>query len=215
MKFSSYIYKILKLVYPNLGISSMGMQEINKIVDILIKAVVKRANLLVAYSKKQTIYGRDIQIAVMMLLPKNLSKKAVSDGTKALVLYEASLSTQTKQSLSSRAGLTFPIKRTENAIRALSTLPRVSVSSGIYLAAVLENIVGEILHYAGIYTIADKKVRITPKHIRSALTAPRDVYKSLSIPKHMCLAGEFSTLFQGVIIAGSVIRPETLIGCQI
>lgn len=182
----------------------MGMKEMENIVNILVGGVMNRVNLLMEQNEKLTVTSREIQSAVRMLLPNDLSRHSVSEGTKAVTLYNASLpeygeARGGKQSRSSRAGLTFPVKRVENAIRALSTGSRVGVGSGVYLAAVLEYIVAEILEHAGTYARGDKKVRITPKHIRTALTAPKT--KGFA-------AGEFSTLFQGVFIAGVVIRPK-------
>jgi len=42
------------------------------------------AGKLAAYNKKQTISSREIQTAVRLILPGELSKHAISEGTKAV-----------------------------------------------------------------------------------------------------------------------------------
>ena len=56
-------------------------------------AVIKnvfQANMLAKYTKKSTISSREIQTAVRLLLPGELAKHAVSEGTKAVTKYTAS-----------------------------------------------------------------------------------------------------------------------------
>ena len=55
-------------------------------------AVIKnvfQANMLAKYTKKSTISSREIQTAVRLLLPGELAKHAVSEGTKAVTKYTA------------------------------------------------------------------------------------------------------------------------------
>ena len=45
------------------------------------------ASKLVKYNKKHTLSSREIQTAVRLLLPGELAKHAVSEGTKAVTKY--------------------------------------------------------------------------------------------------------------------------------
>ena len=46
---------------------------------------------LSSYNKKQTITSREIQTAIRLILPGELAKHAVSEGTKAVTKFNASL----------------------------------------------------------------------------------------------------------------------------
>merc|ERR1712073_102603 len=69
--YAIYIYKVLKQVHPDTGISS-------------------KASRLAHYNKRSTITSREIQTAVRLLLPGELAKHAVSEGTKAVTKYTSS-----------------------------------------------------------------------------------------------------------------------------
>ena len=47
----------------------------------------QEAGKLVRYNKKQTVSAREIQTAVRFVLPGELAKHAVSEGTKAVTKY--------------------------------------------------------------------------------------------------------------------------------
>ncbi|KAJ1919560.1 histone H2B [Mycoemilia scoparia] len=85
--YSTYIYKVLKQVHPDTGISNKAMSILNSFVQDIFERIASEASKLAAYSKKSTITSREIQTAVRLLLPGELSKHAVSEGTKAVTKY--------------------------------------------------------------------------------------------------------------------------------
>lgn len=88
--YSIYIYKVLKQVHPDTGISSKAMSIMNSFVQDIFERIATEASKLVHYNKKQTISSREIQTAVRLHLPGELSKHAVSEGTKAVTKYTSS-----------------------------------------------------------------------------------------------------------------------------
>ena len=88
--YSIYIYKVLKQVHPETGISSKAMSIMNSFVNDIFERVATEASRLAHYNKKHTITSREIQTAVRLLLPGELSKHAVSEGTKAVTKYTSS-----------------------------------------------------------------------------------------------------------------------------
>ena len=82
-----YIYKVLKQVHPDTGVSSKAMSIMNSFVNDLFERIAAEASRLSHYSKKSTISSREIQTAVRLLLPGELAKHAVSEGTKAVTKY--------------------------------------------------------------------------------------------------------------------------------
>ena len=88
--YSIYIYKVLKQVHPDTGISSKGMSIMNSFITDIFDKIANEAGKLVRYSKKGTLSSREIQTAVRLILPGELAKHAVSEGTKAVTKYTSS-----------------------------------------------------------------------------------------------------------------------------
>ena len=88
--YSSYIYKVLKQVHPDTGISRRAMSIMNSFINDIFERIAGEAGRLVRYNKKSTLSSREIQTAVRLLLPGELAKHAVSEGTKAVTKYTSS-----------------------------------------------------------------------------------------------------------------------------
>ncbi|XP_072345732.1 histone H2B 7-like [Scyliorhinus torazame] len=88
--YSIYIYKVMKQVHPDTGISSKAMSIMNSFVNDIFERIVGEASRLAHYNKRSTISSREIQTAVRLLLPGELAKHAVSEGTKAVTKYTSS-----------------------------------------------------------------------------------------------------------------------------
>ena len=85
--YSSYIYKVLKQVHPETGISKNGMPIMNSFINDIFERLALEASRLARYNKKSTLSSREIQTAVRLLLPGELAKHAVSEGTKAVTKF--------------------------------------------------------------------------------------------------------------------------------
>ncbi|KAI0236830.1 histone H2B, partial [Massospora cicadina] len=88
--FSVYIYRVLKQVHGETGISSKAMSILNSFVNDIFERISGEASKLAAYNKRSTISSREIQTAVRLILPGELAKHAVSEGTKAVTKYTSS-----------------------------------------------------------------------------------------------------------------------------
>ncbi|XP_060712804.1 late histone H2B.L4-like isoform X1 [Hemiscyllium ocellatum] len=89
--YSIYIYKVMKQVHPDTGISSKAMSITNSFVNDIFERIAGEASRLAHYNKRSTISSREIQTAVRrLLLPGELAKHAVSEGTKAVTKYTSS-----------------------------------------------------------------------------------------------------------------------------
>ncbi|CAO3614979.1 unnamed protein product [Cunninghamella blakesleeana] len=69
--YSSYIYKVLKQVHPDTGISNKAMSILNSFVNDIFERIASEASKLAAYNKRSTISSREIQTAVRLILPGN------------------------------------------------------------------------------------------------------------------------------------------------
>jgi histone H2B len=88
--FSVYIYRVLKQVHPETGISKRSMSIMNSFIHDIFEKIANEASRLVRYNRKHTLSSREVQTAVRLLLPGELAKHAVSEGTKAVTKYSSS-----------------------------------------------------------------------------------------------------------------------------
>ncbi|XP_059744899.1 histone H2B type 1-C/E/F/G/I-like [Bos taurus] len=81
--YSVYVYKVLKQVHLDTSISSKAMGIMNSFIKDIFQHITGEASCLVHYNKCSTITSREIQTSVRLLLPGELAKQAMSEGTKA------------------------------------------------------------------------------------------------------------------------------------
>ncbi|XP_045104916.1 histone H2B-like [Portunus trituberculatus] len=74
--YSIYIYKAISIM--------------NSFVNDIFERIAAEASRLAHYNKRSTISSQEIQTAVRLLLPGEVAKHAVSEGTKAVTKYTSS-----------------------------------------------------------------------------------------------------------------------------
>ena len=82
--FSVYIYKVLKQVHQDTGISKKSMNIMNSFINDIFERISLESSKLVRYNKKHTLSAREIQSSVKLLLPGELAKHAIIEGAKAV-----------------------------------------------------------------------------------------------------------------------------------
>eukprot|EP00922_Rhytidocystis_sp_ex-Travisia-forbesii_P002673 GHVS01003950.1.p1 GENE.GHVS01003950.1~~GHVS01003950.1.p1 ORF type:complete len:132 (+),score=26.25 GHVS01003950.1:100-495(+) len=82
-----YIFKVLRQVHPDTGISKKSMMIMNSFIADVFEKIAVEAGKLCAFNKKDTLSSREIQTAVRLVLPGELAKHAVSEGTKAVTKF--------------------------------------------------------------------------------------------------------------------------------
>ena len=85
--YSIYIYKVLKQVHPDTGISKKSMSIMNSFIGDVFERIASEAGKLGKYAGRQTLSSREVQTAVRLVLPGELAKHAVSEGTKAVTKF--------------------------------------------------------------------------------------------------------------------------------
>jgi len=65
--YAIYIYKVLKQVHPDTGISSKAMSIMNSFVNDIFERIASEASRLSHYNKRSTIITREIQTAVRII----------------------------------------------------------------------------------------------------------------------------------------------------
>ena len=77
--------------------------------------------------------------------------------------------TSTSRSRFAKAGLTFPVARLGRYLKKGRYAKRIGAGAPVYMAAVLEYLVAELLELAGNAARDHKKTRIVPRHIQLAI----------------------------------------------
>ncbi|KAK7243660.1 hypothetical protein RIF29_38468 [Crotalaria pallida] len=85
-----YIFKVLKQVHPDIGISNKAMGVMNSFIDDIFEKLAQESSRIARYNMKTTITSREIQTAVRLILAGELAKHAVSEGTKAVTKFTSS-----------------------------------------------------------------------------------------------------------------------------
>ena len=85
--YHTYIFKVLKQVHPDTGMTRRTMSIMNSLMNDMFERIAGEAGRLVRYSKKSTLSSREVQTTVRLVLPGELAKHAVSEGTKAVTKY--------------------------------------------------------------------------------------------------------------------------------
>ncbi|MGH0127294.1 UNVERIFIED_CONTAM: hypothetical protein FKN15_071199 [Acipenser sinensis] len=81
--YATYIYRVLRQVHSDTGISAKSMGIMNSFVGDTFERVASEAAKLSLY-KRRIITSREIQTAVRLLLAGELGKHAVSEGTESV-----------------------------------------------------------------------------------------------------------------------------------
>jgi histone H2A len=170
--FGIYIYRVLKQVHPDNALTKNVKEQINSFVIYMTKLISQKAKDLATGAKKTTISSREIQSAVRDIIPSELGKHAVSEGTKAVTKF-VSTNPGTKdnpKTKENRAKLQFSVSRIEKIIRENSgSRMRVGEAAPVYLAAVIEYLCAEILELSGNTARDMKRSTITTRHIFLAI----------------------------------------------
>jgi histone H2B len=85
--YQRYVYRVLKQVHPQMGISSQAMTILNNLMNDMFEKPADEAAKLTAYTKHMTLTSREIQGAVKLVLPGELGKHAIAEGAKAVTNY--------------------------------------------------------------------------------------------------------------------------------
>ena len=85
--YAVYVYKVLKQIHPECGISQRGMNIMNSFLNDIFDRIATEATRLLRNVNKRTLSSREVETAVRLMLPGELSKHAASEGSKAVMKY--------------------------------------------------------------------------------------------------------------------------------
>ena len=85
--YAVYIFKVLRQVHPECGISTRAMSIMESMMVDMFDRIAAQAAQLAKMRKTSIVQSRDIQTAVKLIFPGELAKHAVSEGSKAVAKY--------------------------------------------------------------------------------------------------------------------------------
>ena len=137
------------------------MLILHSFVSDMYERIVREAVNLCEINYKRTLSAREVQTAVLLQLPGELKKHAISEGGKAVNKYHATLHDITdkkdempkkkknRKSQSERAGVAFPVGRIARYIKEDCFSYRIGGGGPVYLAGVLEYLCAELVELSG------------------------------------------------------------------
>ncbi|XP_042447867.1 histone H2B.3-like [Zingiber officinale] len=90
--YKRYVFRVLKQVHPGLGISARAMTVVDCMMGDMFERLANEASQLSTYSGRATLSSREVQGAVQLVLPGELGKHAIAEGSKAVANYMAAAS---------------------------------------------------------------------------------------------------------------------------
>lgn len=88
--YDTYLYRILKQVHPDMGLTSSAKKYINKLLNMFVKKIAYNTHLLVSIKKTKIIDCMTIQSAIKLCFPNELATHSISEGLKAVAKYKSS-----------------------------------------------------------------------------------------------------------------------------
>uniref|UniRef100_A0A8D2DL83 Core Histone H2A/H2B/H3 domain-containing protein n=1 Tax=Sciurus vulgaris TaxID=55149 RepID=A0A8D2DL83_SCIVU len=85
VSFATYFPRVLKQVHVGLSLSQMAVNVMDSFIKDMFERIASEAGRLARQNNRTTITSREIQTAVRLLLPGEINKHAVSEGTMALL----------------------------------------------------------------------------------------------------------------------------------
>lgn len=216
--FTIGIKKVLKQVSPDTNISQDAVENLNTFANVLLIAIIyeiakimqnnmftphksKRKRRFLRRSRtprkdRKTIKTRDVMAAVKIVLPGELAKHAVHEGQKAVKRFEAYKKQRRafdKSSKSSKSGIVVSVARVEKLLR--ESLPKnVSEEAPIYLTAVLEYLLAELLELSSNSARVHHRITITPTDLSLTTEMDDELNNLMTRLKFRFIGGGFENI---------------------
>lgn len=178
----THIYKVLKRLHPEVGISKKGMEVMRDILTNVTDTLIHNVNQLMMHDDRETVTQEDIKTAVKLVFVDKLVKHAYEDGDKAIREFDTwkEKKSKDKKSLQSECGLVFPVSFHRNVLKRDARASRISPYAAIYLTAVMEFLADDILEPSGYAAKKSKRKRIFPRDILLAIRSDEELDKLIS-----------------------------------
>jgi len=154
--FSIYIKKILTQVHPDLKLSKEVKIFMNDLLATFLNQFIHDTVILMDHNRSKTLSSRDVQSTVRLFFVGTIAKHAVSEGTKVVTKFVSFVKKQKQKKRISNAKkchLIIPPSRIRTVFEII--LPeythntRISFTAPVYLAAVTQYFIAELMELSG------------------------------------------------------------------
>ena len=173
--FEHHIRKILKQVCTDRDITQQAKSQLNELAIITCKLIKSKITHILTFSKKKTITEAEIQSAVKLIFTGQLAQKSVDEGTKCLSNYlNRSKNEELKgQSRQLKADILIPPNILDTFLR--ENVNYISCNAPIFMAAVIEYFLSQILELANNVSSHKKGVRITVNDLEKGVKSDTEL----------------------------------------
>ena len=166
--FETYISKVLKQISDKNGITSNSKQQLNSALCIVARTVSSMVVRLTEIAKKKTLSDKEVSNAVRILFSGDLAENSIREGVKSVEKFNAESSKGSSRQ--GKAGIIFPPSIAEKFLRNFGfSGVMVTSAAPVFLAAVLEYLVAEILELASKSANSHKRIRITIRDLQLSI----------------------------------------------
>ena len=180
--FETYISKILKSVSGR-GITSNAKQQLNSAMCFITRELANSVIQLTLFAKKKTLSVKEVENAVKIMFTGELSKNALIEGEKSIEKIDIEMSKGTSKQ--NKAGIIVAPSVAEKFLRNFgASSVMVSKNAPVFLAAIIDYTIGEILTSASEFAMTNKRVRITIRDLEMSIQKDSElsnVYTSFNI----------------------------------
>jgi histone H3/H4 len=163
--FETYISKVLKQVADKNGITSNSKQQLNSALCIVARTISLVVTRLTQIAKKKTMSDKEVANTVRVLFSGDLAENSIREGVKSVEKFSAEASKGSSRQ--GKAGIIFPPSIAEKFLRNFGySKVMVTSTAPVFLAAVLEYLVAEILILASKSATNNKRMRITIRDLQ-------------------------------------------------
>lgn len=163
--FETYISKVLKQVADKNGITSNSKQQLNSALCIVARTISLVVTRLTEIAKKKTMSDKEVANTVRILFSGDLAENSIREGVKSVEKFSAEASKGSSRQ--GKAGIIFPPSIAEKFLRNFGySKVMVTSTAPVFLAAVLEYLVAEILILASKSATNNKRIRITIRDLQ-------------------------------------------------
>lgn len=166
LSYKNYIHQLLKKVADDIHISARVVSQLNVIVRIMANVISEKARILTRNCEKQTVTVKEIMSSICLVIPQELLKNVHTDATHAITDYGSDNKQPGPRSKAHKAGIIFPPHLAEKSLRQNGTCGlSIGDTATVYLAAVLQSLVSQILDKVIVKTREAKKITINIRHL--------------------------------------------------
>ena len=148
-----YIHKICNQIHPDLKLNALFVNDLNHMAEAIVVELVHATIEITQTCGKSTLGSKEVEAASGIILKGVLKKHARSEGTKAVKRFTTAPDTKSKVMKASKAGLRVSPTRVKNLMEEIYKKEkkniRCSEVAAVFMAAVLEYLLAEILEVSG------------------------------------------------------------------